>query len=271
MWYCRLTLDDPSALVRERCVLELGPLGQRVDIATPAPLPPGAEPAGPDELSEPLTTLIREFRLAKERGELTPGERVELDAACRELEATTLDVDGGRRVLYTAGQLLRSLSARDPARAPLERLSRDVQRRSIQQALAAALTDEAAVVRAAAVEATVRAAGTAVLGPILLQLDPNRSDLVAVRVIDMVAEYGLPEPAEGLEGAEYVEARETWLAILYGLAVNHPDGHVRVHAMRALTAVEDPGVDSLREEDWERWWLAREARPGPAAAEGRGT
>jgi hypothetical protein len=39
-----------------------------------------------------------------------------------------------------------------------------------------------------------------------------------------------------------------------------PESSVRVGAMRALGRVSGSGISSLREEDWQAWWLARVAQ-----------
>lgn len=266
MWFARLAVDDPSSLARERCVEELGRHGERLGIGLPVPLPPDAKPVGPGELGPALAELIREYRLSLQRT-LDERDVARMDEVCDALQALVLDLEGARRVLYVANQLLRRSSPTELTRPRVVELSRDVQRRCVEQALARALGDPVAAVRAAAIVACTRAAGTAVLGPILLQLDREPSDLVVLSVMRLVAEHGLPDKPEGLDEAAHEQLRERWLEHIYDIAVDAPDGQLRVHGMRALERCLGPGIESLRPEEWERWWLERR-RARPAAAVG---
>jgi hypothetical protein len=137
-------------------------------------------------------------------------------------------------------------------------LSEELQRRCVRQALAKALVDTEPRVRAAAVEASVASAGTKVLDEFLLQLDREASPEVLLRIVDLVRANGLPEGVP--EGSQLTpeEARERRLQKLMELLVR-PESSVRVGAMRALGSVSQAGFSSLREEDWQAWWLARVA------------
>ena len=47
--------------------------------------------------------------------------------------------------------------------------------------------------------------------------------------------------------------------MLWNQVENRRESEVRVHAMMALAALSESGIKSLREEDWQAWWYAREA------------
>jgi hypothetical protein len=53
--------------------------------------------------------------------------------------------------------------------------------------------------------------------------------------------------------------REAQLRALIEL-LDRPETSVRVGAMRALAVVADANISSLREEDWQSWWLSRRER-----------
>jgi hypothetical protein len=65
------------------------------------------------------------------------------------------------------------------------------------------------------------------------------------------------------------KAREDWLKALWTLVETRRESEVRVHAMMALAKLSDAGIGSLREEDWQAWWYARNtpaSNPGAGAA-----
>jgi hypothetical protein len=267
MWFARLAVQDPSILARERCVLELARFGRRLPIDVPEPLPPEAMPLGPDALGEELALLVREYRRLLEVGGTDRERQDDLDRVCRRIEASVFDLDGGRRILFAVNHLLNGLGARAPARPPLERLSRAAQKVCIELALAEALGDPAPLVRAAALRSSVEAVGTGVLAPILLQLDREQSIEVQAAVMVLVAERGLPDVPASLDEAAAERLRERWLEVIYERAVGQPDGHLQLQAMQALAKVLPPGAGSLRDEDWEQYWLARRDAARKARAE----
>jgi len=145
-------------------------------------------------------------------------------------------------------------------------LCEDLERRCIRQALAKALVDKEPRVRAAAVEASVASAGPKVLDEFLLQLDRENSPEVLVRVTELVRDHGLPTGVP--PGVRLTEeaVREKRLEALMNLLVR-PETSVRVGAMRALSHVSGAQMFSLREEDWQAWWLARPKAPAAQPAE----
>ena len=108
-------------------------------------------------------------------------------------------------------------------------------------------------VRAAAQRASVVACGDASLAALLSDVNSGEDPLVLAGLLRMVLARGLPAPPAELAEEERAGLRQSWLAILWALA-NHPDGTVRVGAMRALAKESGAGLYSLREEDWQSWW-----------------
>ncbi|MFN0007576.1 MAG: hypothetical protein ACKVXR_06670 [Planctomycetota bacterium] len=259
-WFARLAVLDPWVLSRERAVLGLSRAAARLSAGVPTGLPKDAEPAGAQAASEALAGLVRAARPVLDRGSrASPSERLDLEAACRVVTDLVLDLDGARRLLRATAELAGAVGDQNVAGQPLLRLSEDLKRRCIRQALAKALLDVEPRVRAAAVEASVASAGTKVLDEFLLQLDRESSPEVLLRVVDLVREHGLPVGVP--EGAKMTEeeARERRLEALMDLLVR-PETSVRVGAMRALGKVSGAGFSSLREEDWQAWWLGRVAQ-----------
>lgn len=88
-----------------------------------------------------------------------------------------------------------------------------------------------------------------------------------MRVMNVVRDVGLPEPPADLDPRARERVREAWLGAIYGLLASN-EGAVRVSAMLALERVSDAGIHSLREEDWQDWWLARvPSRPAESGAD----
>lgn len=268
-WFARLAVLDPWILSRERAVLGLARAAKRQSAGIPTALGKDAQPAGPQAASEALAGLVRAARPVLERGaRASASERLDLDAACRVVTDLVLDLDGARRLLRATAELADSVGDRNDAGQPLLRLSEDLQRRCIRQALAKALVDAEPRVRAAAVEASVASAGTNVLDEFLLQLDRESSPEVLLRIVDLVRQHGLPKGVPPGSKVTAEVARDLRLKALMDLLVR-PETSVRVGAMRALAHVSQDGPTSLREEDWQAWWLARReqsaARPADAS------
>jgi hypothetical protein len=255
-------------LSRERAVLGLARAAKRLEAGLPTALPKDAVPAGAQAASEALAGLVRASGPVLKRGDrASASERLDLDSACQVVSDLILDLDGARRLLRATAELASSAGNRNEAAKPLFHLSEDLQRRCIRQAIAKALVDQAPRVRAAAVEAAVASAGTKVLDEFLLQLDREHAPEVLLCIEDLVREHGLPQGVP--EGAKLTaeEAHNRRLEALMDLLVR-PETSVRVGSMRALVVVSGSGIDSLREEDWQAWWLARgEKSPALPASE----
>lgn len=264
-WFTRLASLDPWTLSRERAVLELGKAGERLSIGLPAALLPEAEPVQAVEVGAAIAELVR-IAGPPIAGEGPVTSLEEFESICQRFESWTLDLDGARRSLRVLTDLLGDVEFGERSRAALSRACLHVQGEAVRQALDAALRDEEPVVRAAAVQSTVRSASYAALDAFLLQLRRDSSPLVTQRVLQLVARRGLPPASDLPPGKTMEELEYEWLRALYGVAVQHVEGQVRVAAMRALETVSDSQLNSLREEDWQAWWhdyrSARE-RGGP--------
>lgn len=271
-WFARLAVEDPWKLSRERATYGLGKAGKRLAAGLPVKLPDDPPAAGAPEVSAALSALGEAAKaLYSDSSSARSTARLDLEAACELVRGLTLDVAGARRALRVTSELAGARGLRsDDAKALLD-LSLDLQQRCVRQALAAALIDREPWVRAAAVQASVDCAGLGALDPMLSQLRREPAPEVVIRVMHIVRDRGLPDvPAElGPEAAARI--RNAWLGSIYSLLLERPEGPVRVAAMQALSKVSGAGITSLREEDWQSWWLARAESPvsaEPAASGG---
>lgn len=259
-WFARLAVEDPWTLSRERCVLELGPLGAHCGAGAPRALEEGQTPLGPDEVGALIARLVAAER-ARIAGE--QGASAALEEAVRRAREATLDVPGGFRVLRAVTALLgpRGRAGKDA----LASLEKDLEGRLVRLALARSLGDEAPRVRAAALRASVECGGPALIAGFLLQLEREPAEDVLVTLCDLVREHGLPPDPPGLSPSDAAEVRRRQIAGLEALAVSHENGTVRVRAMEALAAALPGAPTSLREEDWVRWSRERRDAAAPPA------
>jgi hypothetical protein len=254
-WCVRLATKDAWRLSRERALFELGRAALRLEVGVPQGL--GSQQASPvEDVVGAITKLIRAYRPTVERSEdaLDPEEWDALAAAVEGIRALTLDLESGRRSLKAINALLGPAKSKGRVRALLDPLAREVQRTLVSQAINAALNDPLPSVRAVAVWVAVQSGGDVVLAQSLTQLGPQTSEEVIESVMRLVELYGLPEESPELAGEIYDRARQQWLSIIVEFAVNHPSGKVRARCMRALREASGAGLDTLREEDWQRWW-----------------
>jgi hypothetical protein len=251
----------PWKLSRELAVARLGHAGVRLELAS-APAPPeggegGDVAAGPAEVSEALSGVVRAVNPSADLQ-----ARPSLEQACAAVAALPLDAEGARRALRASALLEQRFGAADEAAAPLRALVLELERRCVRFGLAAGLADADPRVRAAAVASDVRVYGLERLGQHLDRLDParddaERDDAVMLKVLMLLRRHGPPRPSAGLTAELEQAERERRLRIVYELATHHPDGRVRIAGMRALQRWSDGAVASLREEDWQAWFLAR--------------
>jgi hypothetical protein len=263
-WFSRLAVEDPWKLSRERAIHALGRAGRRLDAGLPIGLAADAHPAGPEALGSALEALVKSARPVMENGKRA-GEVAELDfdASCQLVEHMTLDIQGARRALLAVVDLTRAAGLNNTAMAPLLRLNENLQRMCVRLGLSAGLADHEPIVRAAAIESSVDCAGTRCLIPILGQIGREPSSEVLVRVMQLLRKTGLPDPPADLAPAERERVRDGWITTIYRLLDTRPEGEVRVSAMLALSTISGGSLKSLREEDWQAWWLAQ--HPAPAA------
>jgi len=257
-WCARLAVEDPSVLTRERAVLGLGPLGAQVGFDRLLRLDPETPRAGPEEVAGLLSGLLTAVRVRREGTILLSGGGTKsLEEAIGEVSDATYDVDGARRVLVAVGALLQDADEESEESTRLLALAEELQRRTIGLTLGLTLGEESPFVRAATARAATEAGGELLLARFMHTLTVER-DPIAVRLfLELLAERGLPGRPPEIPEEEFPALREGWLDAIVGHALDDPESMVRVKAMQALSAAVDDGPDTLREEDWERWWFAR--------------
>lgn len=248
-----LAVDDPYVLARERAVLELARLGPLVGATEPR-VPP-ADAADATTVAGLLQEILRDTRPFLE-GSPIRGDAERLAETCARVSAVPLDRDGARRLLSATNVLLKRGGFDDEDLSGLRALHDDLQRRSVELALAQTLADPSGIVRAAALEACAEISDN---GLATLQLDALRDPdtRVVKAVLDSVRRRGLPRPPGGeLAPEERAGYEEAWFDPLVTLTASL-DGDVSAAACLALEEVSGAGIRSLRWEDWARWWRAR--------------
>ncbi len=263
-WFARLAVEDSSKLSRERAVLGLAGLGARLPIGLPSRLGADQTPAGPDVLAPVLEELVRAVRGLVEGKPNAESEVVRSAAAVRALD---LDLAAGRRALRASAELSAVVDRGDQESTDLAQLVQHLESLCVRRALAAALEDKDELVRAAAVRGVAATGGARGFDAVLY--DRMRTETAAMplrALLEVLAEHGLPQAPAG--GPPLAHTSEDWLKFIQVLAVQHPEGELRVRAMQTLQVVAAPEVQSLREEDWYRWWLARKEAGNSTATNG---
>lgn len=270
-WFARIAVEDRSRLSRERAVIALGRFGQRLSAGLPARLGADQKPAGPEQLAPVLEELVRAVRV---RVEAREDKRAASEAAVAQqvaaIRALDLDLAAGRRALRASGELQRLLVTADLSTRELDDLVVHLENLLVRRALAAAIEDSDEFVRAAAVHGIAASGGARAIDVVLFDRFRREKETRPLRaLLEVLAVYGLPDAAAS--GVEVTHTRDEWISSIHVIAIQHPDGELRVRAMRTLQAVAAPEIQSLREEDWQAWWLARRdatqsrdaaARPG---------
>ena len=241
-WCARLCASDPSALVRERAAAGLGEVGVWAGVTRLRPARPGAVFATPQEVGSALESLLRGLRLLRD-GE---DDGTLLASACSSAKELYLDIEGAWRLL-SVQEALQAQATSELAISEIEALSGHLRVRLVEEGLYSALSDPSDIVRAAGLRATVQLFGPGAMTGYLSQPMPGWSDTVILGLVDLVADYGLPDPSEASA------ARTKCLVTLLSWAVDHPGERVRARSMIALQRVVTDGPSSLREEDWRRW------------------
>jgi hypothetical protein len=261
-WFARLAVEDAAQLTRERAVLALTLVGSKLPVGLPAKLGADQTAAGPAELGPAIEALVRSARLALERKK---GAEEALAKACAGVRALEIDLAAGRRALRAAAELERPFAQTDARAEPLRGLIAHLEAVCVRRALGGAVEDPAPIVRAAALHAVAGCAGVRGMDTVLydrLRKESATEPLLAI--LEELAARGVP--AAGPDLAKPAHARDDWLTSVYTLAVQHPESEVRVRAMQTLQRISGAGIASLREEDWQAWWLARGTGgtpPGP--------
>ncbi|MCC6406416.1 MAG: hypothetical protein IT453_04560 [Planctomycetes bacterium] len=251
----RIALTDVWRLSRERAAIGLGRAGERMDLASLPERVPGTNVANAEQLSDLLARFVKAVTPYVAGGDRETA-RKELLALTAEARAFEYDSAGLPRALRGV-RLLASRLGREIGE--LRELSFDLQARAIRQGLEHALEDEDPFVSAAATWAGRRAFGDAWCTRVLERIRRgNAPPELLIAYADDLARRGAPA------GDGPGEPGEVSLRLLYELSGGHVDGRVRLAAMQALTAVTGGARTSLREEDWQEWWLERQAASASA-------
>ncbi len=257
-----LGVDCTYMLSRERCVLELGELAQVLDLAS-APLPPSAEPVSPEAVKNSFDELVS---TAREVG-AAPGLAGDaLEQVAERVRALPLDRQGALRLLRATNALLAE-GERGAVLAPLRALRLDLARRCTAMGLRAALEDPHGRVRAAALEASLRAFPSerarhlrwAVADP--MEGVEARSE-VSLRALQLLARYGLP-PSGDEPPAEFERG---WREVLLQVLRLQVDGPHSIAACQALAKITGQPA-TLLPEVWLARWRDSAAPEAPAQPE----
>jgi hypothetical protein len=277
--FVRWSSDCPWALSRERALKGLMNEAKRLGLQHHAVPPPIAEPVGPAELGDALAQLVAALRPA-----LTEDLSLDLGAvetACARLRGLSYDLAGSRRALQMVALLDQRAPANQARFESLRTLHAELQRMAAQRALTSALADRAPFersgshsgwesprVRATAVMACARSLGPSALAELLAtRLGPREDPELLSALAGEVEHLGrLPVEESGLPEAERESWRERWIDSFVALATTHPDGSLRLAAMRALGAISNGELTSMREEDWLAWRTARRQATNAAQA-----
>lgn len=273
-WFARLSVEDPGTLCRERAFLGLAQAAQALAPIEPEAGPKPAEASSQAALSSVLGELVRTARAASERG-LSAADaatrRADLEASCELVRTRALDFGGARRALEVATSLAESYGFDDPRMASLAALVEHLERRCTARALAIGLGDRSGLALGAALQATIALYGAQVLPGVLNQLRPDSDPLVVRAVLEGLEQHGLQRKVDGGPLAEEL-IRQQELALIE-IVLTRSESELRVAAMRVLSrhaaSLQGEGaLESLREEDWQRWHEQRQL--ARRAAEGTG-
>ena len=236
-----LATDCRYPLSRERCVLELGPLGRRVELA--GPLEPPEAAVGVAEVSDAIEALTRS--VADAVGSVAIGEE-DVREASRAAAALALDLQGARRLLTVANLLADRVGEGSDHARDLAPLRLDLARRCAGFALDAALVDRSSRVRAAALRVAV-------------DLDPDEAparldaalgdDSLDVRVAAVRLLGRMDRPPEGPDG----KSADVWTERLVGFLRQSFDGELSVALCKTL-ARWTGRPRNLHPEAWVEWW-----------------
>lgn len=265
---------SPSQLCRERALLDLAPHGERLTVIDPF-FPD--EAANAAELIAALSGLVDAMReIVVKKSDLTETAQADFDAAIDVLASTSIDIEGGSRLLRALGPFMKGNALPRELRDRIDELSVDVQETMIREAIWAGARDGSQFVRAAALQVGIQVYGEPYRAEALLALGP-RGDLppavvekytrfdiptvppamsrVHVAVSDSYKEAGLPMDARR-QTESGIELRGTLVFTLLRIASSELTftDEARHAAMRALSTVSDGELKTLRPEEWDDWW-----------------
>lgn len=274
-----LALADPSGLVRERALLELGSLARQMDLDSRARDAAAAEPVNPAEFLSLLEGLYAALTPASSvERDLTETERADLEAACELLALRRWDAEGGRRLLREIASALRRGKRLRARLQPLVELAEQVEADLVAEALERGLFDDVLHVRAAAYRANHAAYGMPFLEASLAALITRPAagsrfrvrqtqpgdELIFVTLFELLEECGIDRP-EGLSVVAAIKREVELIRVPMMVAINqllYPD-RARTAAMLCLKRLVPEGPGSLRLEEWQAFWEEYE----PAAQE----
>lgn len=250
-----LGVECTYVLSRERCVIALGELALALRLEESPPAPEG-DAATAEEVAAALEELVSTLREVVAAPGLAGDS---LERVCERLRGLPLDRAGALRLLRATNALLAE-GERGAVLAPLRELRLELARRSSALALRAALEDAHGRVRAAALEASLRAFPAeraerlrwAMTEP--METVESR-ELVSLRALELIASYGLPPPSEGEDPERF---QRSWHERLLQVLVAQVDGPHTIAACRALERITgEPGT--LLPEVWLARWRAADA------------
>lgn len=248
--------DCPYVLSRERCASELARLPTWLAVRAPV----AGEPTSPEAVQAAFAELVRVTAEVRADPGLAGNA---LETQCQAIEALPLEREGALRLLRGVNRLL-AAGERGAVYAPLRKLRLELAGQNLAFGVRLALADAEGRVRAAGLEAGVRAfpeeraelLRTALATPPETLREP---ELVLQRALDLLARYGAPSaPAGATEGA----TDEPWIAAAIDALRANVDGPTTTAACRALARLTGEAPTYLPEV-----WLARwRARPGTTEA-----
>ena len=255
-----LAVDCTYMLSRERCVLALGDLAQALDLSKAA-APPSGEPTSPEGVKALFDELVSTVRQVVVEPGLAGDSLAQIAGRVR---AAPLDRPGALRLLRATSGLLAEGEG-GAVLAPLRALRLELARRCTVMALRAAYDDPHGRVRAAALEAGLRAFPSERAQRLRWALvDPMEGvearGEVSLRALQLLARYGLPVSDDQTPE----ELARTWRELLLQVLRMQVDGPHTTAACRALAKVTGQPPTLLPEV-----WLAR-WRGNAAAEDGSG-
>ncbi len=281
--FARYAVACPSALARERALLELGSHAKRLGVESPATLVD--HPASAEEVGDQLARVIAAWRgildqppRSESEGDSTAVALEQaLADACAQCAVLDFDVSGGWRLVQGVSAMAAQSSRTGRAHEPVRSLELQLQRRLVSLALAHGVRDRSPIARAAAFRSAHAAYGASFLGEALVSLVmPDRDERgsrnltrafglgaqsgvvdeqVFLTVFDLVRRHGLPA-AESTEDEQRLKASQLFVLVQVAHDFSAYGERARISAMQTLGVVSGADVCALRKEEWESWWSA---------------
>ncbi len=252
-----LAVDDPSPVVRQMAIEELGRAADRLGVRQLEESVDDAEEA--EALREALVQLFDQFEARDSHG---------FQRALGEVSRVVSSREGAWRALRGLNVLLGAPEKLEASRREFDATHAELQRRCVALGLSDALRDPDDLTRAEALRAALELAPSRVIG--LLE-----ESLGEGRLATLAAGLDAARRAGQLPAADERPELERWCELCVR-SCDLPHGPAAVAATRALEVMA-PRLDSagapagtLRPEVWFLWWSQREAM-GPAVPPGLGS